>query len=150
MRKSLEHQRSMRSLLERSYCLTLLAEALGGIGASEEGLAVCDEALEFARRTEGRCYEPETHHIRGEILLSLGDDKRLEEAEAEFKAAMQQAHEAQCHLLELRAAISYFRLRRRLGDSPGGRAMLAEVADRFTEGLNSPAVTEARILLDKG
>jgi tetratricopeptide (TPR) repeat protein len=148
IRKSLDHQRSMRSLLERSYCLTLLAEALGGVGACEEGLVLCDEALEFARRTEGRCYEPETHRVRGEMLLSLGDDTRLSEAEAEFKSAFAQAREAQCRLLELRAAISYFRLRRRLGDVVGGRAKLADVAGWFTEGLNTPVVTAARMLLD--
>jgi hypothetical protein len=52
-------------------------------------------------------------------------------------------------LLELRAAISYFRLRRRLGDAAGGLAVLAEVAGWFTEGVNSPPVLEARKLLDE-
>jgi hypothetical protein len=50
-------------------------------------------------------------------------------------------------LLELRAATSYFRLRRRLGDVAGGRAVLAEVAGWFSEGGNSPVVMEARMLL---
>ncbi len=149
IRKSLDRQRVMRSLLERSYCLTLLAEALGGEGACEEALLLCDEALELARRTEGRSYEPETHRVRGEMLLRLGDDARLPEAEAEFQCALDQAREAQCRLLELRAAVSYFRLRRRLGQTAVGRAVLAQVAGWFTEGADSPALSEARKLVDE-
>jgi len=147
IRKSLDQQRAMRSLLERSYCLTLLAEALGGEGAREEALLLCDEALEFAQRTEGRSWEPETHRVRGEMLLALGDDARLPEAEAEFQCALQLARQAQCRLLELRAAISYLRLRRRLGDAAGARALLAQVAGGFPEGAASPAVSEAWRLL---
>ncbi|MGI8989642.1 MAG: serine/threonine-protein kinase PknK [Bryobacteraceae bacterium] len=147
IRKSLDRQRSMRSLLERSYFLTLLAEALGGVGACEEALAACDEALEFAQRTEGRCYEPETHRVRGEVLLGMGDDARLPEAEAEFECALDRAKRAQCRLLELRAAVSYFHLHRRLGDAARGRAPLAEVLAWFSEGANSPVVTDARMLL---
>jgi predicted ATPase len=147
MRTSLDHQRAMRSRLERSYCLTMLAEALGRVGAYEEGLTLCDEALEFAQRTEARCYEPETHRVRGEMLLCLGDDSRLWEAEVEFKSALEQARRARCRLLELRAGISYLRLRRRMGDVTGGRALLSEVMDSFGEGTNSPVVAEARMLL---
>lgn len=72
MRRSLDHQRGMRSMNERSYCLTLLAEALGRERVCDEALALCDEALELAQRTECHCYEPETHRVRGEVLLALG------------------------------------------------------------------------------
>ena len=147
IRKSLDNQQAMRSLLERSYCLTLLAEALGGEGAWEAALALCDEALEFGRRTGGLCYEPETHRVRGEMLLSMGEDARLPEAEGEFERALQLARQSQCRLLELRAAVSTMRLRRRLGDAAGGRAVLAEVVGGFTEGLDSPLVSDARKLL---
>src|SRR5262249_6605568 len=52
IRKSIERQSQMGSLLERSYCFTLLAEALKGQGQleSEEALRLCEEALEFAHR----------------------------------------------------------------------------------------------------
>jgi tetratricopeptide (TPR) repeat protein len=71
IRKSLDRQYVMHSLIERSYCLTLLAEALAREGGQTEALALCDEAAEFARRTEGRCYESETHRVRAELLLSF-------------------------------------------------------------------------------
>lgn len=147
IRKSIDRQEAMGSKLDRSYCLTVLAEALGAEGACEEALALCDEALEFGRRTQGRCYEPETHRVRGETLLCFGEDARLPEVEAEFECALEQSRQRKCRLLELRAAISYLRLRRRLGDAAGGRAVLAEVTGWFTEGVNSPVVSEARKLL---
>jgi hypothetical protein len=147
IRKSLDHQHAMRSLLDRSYCLTLLAEALGAEGTCEAALGFCEEALEFGQRTGGRCYEPETHRVRGEMSLGMGDDARLPEAEGEFECALHLARQAQCRLLEIRAAVSYLRLRRRLSDVTGGRAVLTEVLSAFTEGLDSPLVSAARKLL---
>jgi tetratricopeptide (TPR) repeat protein len=71
MRKSLDNQLSMRSLLERPYCLTLLAEALLSANAAEEALALCDEAINIAQETQGRSYESETHRIRARSLLAI-------------------------------------------------------------------------------
>ena len=140
----------MGAFVERGYCLTLLAESLGTEGAREEALALCDEALEFGVRTEGRCYEAETHRVRGEALLALGDDARLPEVEAEFRSALELAHKKECRLIELRAAMSYFRLRRRMDDVATGRTVLSEVLSRFSEGLDVPAVRDARKALDIG
>ena len=52
-------------------------------------------------------------------MLALGDEGRLTEAEAEFENALAMAREAQCRLLELRAALSCFRFRQRRGDGYG-------------------------------
>jgi tetratricopeptide (TPR) repeat protein len=144
IRKSIVRQDEMGSMLERSCCLTLLAEALGNQGACQEALALCDEALDFAQRTEGRWYEPETHRVRGEILLALGEDARLKEAEAEFEWALRSARQMECRLLELKAALSQFRLHRKLGGPAGRRTVLDAVLACFAEGLDSPMVCEAR------
>jgi tetratricopeptide (TPR) repeat protein len=144
MRKSIERQRQMGSFLEHSYCLTLLAEALEVEGEADEALTLCDEALEFGNRTEGRCYEPETHRVRGEILLSLGEPAQVTEAEQEFQSALKLAREANCRLLELRAAVSYFRYRRRLGDAGAGRPVLEAVVRGMIEGADSPLLMAAK------
>jgi tetratricopeptide (TPR) repeat protein len=143
IRKSLERQQAMGAFVERGYCLTLLAEALGGEGARQEALALCDEALEFGKRTEGRC-EAETHRVRGEVLLALGDDARLAEVENEFRNALELARQAESRLIELCAAMSYFRLWRRIGDMAKGRTVLSEVLSRFSERLDAPAVRDAQ------
>jgi tetratricopeptide (TPR) repeat protein len=142
IRTSLDRLAAMRALLERPYCLTLLAEALSRQGACEEALALCDEALALGHRTAAAGYEPETHRVRGVVLLSLGRPRS--EAEEEFQSALRLAAQNQCRLLELRAAISWFHL----GDCPGARTRLAQVAAWFQGSANSPTVSEALSLLN--
>jgi tetratricopeptide (TPR) repeat protein len=71
MRKSLDNQLAMRCLVERPYCLTLLAEALLQVKGYPEALALCDEALKIGREKQARSYEAETNRVRGEILRAL-------------------------------------------------------------------------------
>ena len=68
IRTSLDNQLAMRCLLERPYCLMLLAEAL----------ALCDEALNISRETGGRSYDFEAHRVRREILAALNYAPRCE------------------------------------------------------------------------
>ena len=89
IRTSLDRLAAMRVMLERPYCLTLLAEALSRQGACEEALALCDKALALGHRTAAACYEPETRRVRGLILLSIG--KPRSKAEAEFQSALRLA-----------------------------------------------------------
>ena len=97
IRRSLEKQSEMHSLLDRPYCLTVLAEALVARGARDEAQALCDEALDFTARTECRWYEPETHRIKAEVLLAAGEDPR-------------------CRRRSRRSFASALRLARRAGD----------------------------------
>jgi tetratricopeptide (TPR) repeat protein len=141
MRKSIERQPEMRSSLERAYCLTLLAEALQSNGESSEALALCNEALDFARRTEARCYEPETHRVRAEILCSNGRAEWVAEGKIELQLALSTAQNSGCRLLELRTALSFSRLSQDSADRHAALdAALAGVA-----GLGEPPlVDEAR------
>ena len=68
IRTSLDNQLAMRCLLERPYCLTLLADALLTAGSAQEAVAICDEALRIAHETQGRSYEEETRRIRRAAL----------------------------------------------------------------------------------
>ncbi|SPF37496.1 exported hypothetical protein [Candidatus Sulfopaludibacter sp. SbA4] len=149
LRGSLDRQNDMKSLLDRPYHLTLLAEALVARGALDEAQALCDEALEFAARTECRCYEPETHRIKGEALLATGEDSLLPAVAAEFASALRLARRAGCRLLELSAAKSIFRLHRRRGDISRGRTLLRRVLRQFTEGGESSLLRGARRLLEE-
>lgn len=74
IRTSLDNQLAMRCLLERPYCLTLLAEALASVGSLQEALSLCTEALRIARETRGRSYDEETRRLRRKILLALGEE----------------------------------------------------------------------------
>jgi tetratricopeptide (TPR) repeat protein len=74
MQTSLDNQLAMHCLLERPYCLTLLAEALVLAGRAQEALILCDEALQIAHRTHARSYEEETHQIRRNALNLLKNE----------------------------------------------------------------------------
>jgi tetratricopeptide (TPR) repeat protein len=138
IRKSLDHLDGMRARLERPYCLTLLAAALLRDGSAEDAFALCDEALAIGHRTGAGCYEPETHRVRGEALLALG--RPPAEAQSEFNIALSLARKDECQLLELRAALSWLRLR----DSPESRKRLSDVVGSFAGSVDFPVLAEAR------
>ena len=146
MRKSLDKQMAMRCLVDRPHCLTLLAESLLQVNRHEEALALCDEALRIACTTEGRFYDSETHRIRGKVLLALNPADSVG-AETEFQESLCIARASQCRALELRAAISLHRLRRKFGGASVEVPELAEAAAWFLHDADSPWVLEARTLL---
>jgi predicted ATPase len=61
--------RGMGSELQRSYFLTLLTEAYGKVGQTEEGLNTLAEALDVADRIGERFYEAELYRLKGELTL---------------------------------------------------------------------------------
>ena len=100
MQRSLERQDAMGSKLERSYCLTLLADALLAEGDAAQALGLCDQALEIGTRTESLDFQPETHRCRAEALRALGHPPRV--VRAELDAGLRLARASGCLLLERR------------------------------------------------
>jgi predicted ATPase len=145
MRKSMDNQRAMRCLLERPYGLTMMAEALLSVGANDEALALCNDALGITQETQGRSYEAETHRVRGEVLLAMNDPSKSS-PEVDFQAAVRVARETQCRSLELRAAMSLYHFKRRLGEGLEEFAALRQTVAWFDPS-NSPSLAEARRLL---
>jgi hypothetical protein len=76
IRMSLDNQAAMRCLLERPYCLTLLAEGLMHANQLPGALAVCDESLKLARDTHGRSYETDTERLRQAISHRISSTPR--------------------------------------------------------------------------
>jgi tetratricopeptide (TPR) repeat protein len=144
LRKSLDNQVAMRCLLERSYGLTMMAEALLLVNGYDEALVLCDDALRIAKETQGKSYEAETHRIRGEALLAMHNPAGPS-PEIDFQIALATARKTQCRSLELRAAISLYRFKRDCGEL-AEFAALAETVAWFNHS-NAPWVAEARRLL---
>lgn len=143
IRESVGKQQAMSSLLERSYCLTVLAEGLGCQGAYAEAISLCDEAIELACRTEGRSYEAETRRVRAETMMRLGADITL--VRQELDEALRAARGRDCRLLELRVAISCLRLDEDFEADPA----VGSLIDWFGSE-DFPILAEARGLLRKG
>ncbi len=125
------------------YAWARLAEAYLLAGKRASGLRVIDESFESA---EEAWWWPEQYRIRGELLL-LAPASEVE-AESSLRQALEVARVQESHSLELRAAMSLARLLRQKGQSSEGRRLLQECYERFTEGLDTQDLLDAKALLD--
>jgi len=137
--------------------LALLAEAYGGLGQAEKGLALLAEALAVVNNSRERHWEAELYRLRGELLLvpegkrrrAKGKRQPWGEAETCFRQALDIARRQQAKSLELRAATSLARLWQRQGKRAEARKLLASIYDWFTEGFDTADLQEAKALLEE-
>ena len=113
----------------------------------EEALALLGDALRIADTTGARWFAAELNRTKGRLLLGQGHSEAAEEL---YCKALSIAKEQGAKLWELRAAASLARLLRRDRDRLAeARDLLAPVHDWFTEGFDTPDLTEAKALLDE-
>jgi predicted ATPase len=151
LRQGLRDWQATGSGTYQTYFLGLLADVLHHQGHSEDARRVLEEALTLARQTGEGLYEAELHRLRGEVALGgIGgpDSSACQQAEADFRRALDIARRQEAKSLELRAAISLTRLSRVSNRCPDARAMLTAIHDWFTEGLQSHDLCIARALLN--
>ena len=125
----------------------LLADTCLRHGATEDGLATVAEALALVDVTGSRLWTPELYRLKGELLLR-GAHAAEEDAEANFRQAMEVARKQGARSWELRSAASLSRLLGRRGTREPAQS-LREVYGRFTEGFDTADLREARSLLDE-
>jgi len=102
----------------RTYFLALLADAHLLAGQRRDGLAVLDEAFDWARRMGERFHEAELHRLRGELLML--DDSTAGEAVQAFTQGVVTAQLQGAHLFSLRNTAALQRLG--VAVEPDGRA----------------------------
>jgi predicted ATPase len=146
MRQAAVDTQAIGCRVARTIRLTGLAEAYGKMGRVEEGLALLDEVLALVRSSDEHMYEPETHRLKGELLLVQGEEG---EAEACFRRAVEVARQRSARLWELRATVSLCRLWQEQGRREEAREKLAEIYNWFTEGFDLPDLQEAKALLEE-
>ncbi|MBI3248770.1 MAG: AAA family ATPase [Deltaproteobacteria bacterium] len=155
VRQSLAAYQSTGAEFARTSFLALLAKAYEEVGQVEEGLTVVGEALATVHRTGERAYEAELYRLQGELFLKqkvhgFKSKARLySEAEMCFQRAMATARQQQAKTLELQAVTSLSRLYQRQGKNAEARRMLTEIYSWFTEGFDTAALKEARVLLQE-
>jgi predicted ATPase len=138
-----------RSIGQRQHMpqtLTMLAFAYGKAGQPEEGLRRLAEAMEIAETTQDRWAEAELRRVRGDLLLATA---RALEAEDSYRQALSVARQQNDRLWELRVAVSLARLWHGGGRNEEARTLLQPIYGRFTEGVDTPDLKEAKILLDE-
>jgi serine/threonine protein kinase/predicted ATPase len=130
--------------LNLPHFLSLLADARLRTGNATAGLDTIDQAIAFANKNDDRCWEPELHRLRGELLLRL-DDRVA--AEAAFRSALSVAAAQKSRSLELRAALSLARLLSANRDHGLAGAVLADAIAHFPADVQTPELDEARRML---
>ncbi len=138
----------------RPAYLSLLAEACGNAGRADEGLSVLAEAQALADERHEHWWQAELHRLRGELVLkrpgAMGSETTVEnEAEGYFRQALAVAKAQKAKSLELRAAMSLFRLWLRQSRRAEARDVLEESFAFFTEGFDTPDLLEAKALLNQ-
>jgi predicted ATPase len=137
--------------ISKPYYLSMLAEAYGKTGQPQEGLTTLAEALDAVGRTGERFYEPELHRLKGELQQQCkvqGSKFQVEEeAEACFQHALEVARGQRAKSLELRATMSLACLWQKQGKNEEAHQLLSEIYSWFTEGFDTPDLTEAKRLL---
>jgi DNA-binding winged helix-turn-helix (wHTH) protein/predicted ATPase len=131
------HQATGAKVIHPQF-LTLLGEALGKSGQTDEALRLLDEALETAQRNQDENYLAEIYRVKGELT---GDEEC-------FNQSLRIARRQQAKSWELRTAMSLAHHYKRQGKQEEARALLAPVYNSFTEGFDTVDLREAKALLD--
>jgi class 3 adenylate cyclase/predicted ATPase len=147
MHQGLRAHRGTGAEIFRPYWLALLAEAHGTTEEPHAGLTVLTEALTLVDTTGERWYEPESHRLKGELLLQQSSDNQAD-AETCFHQAIAIAQNQQAKSWELRAATSLARLWQSQGKREEARQVLRDVYSWFTEGFDTADLIDAKALLD--
>jgi predicted ATPase len=128
--------------------IAALAEGLAGLGQIAEALVAVDKGLASADHGGERIWYADLLRFKGELLLERAAGRSEADAADSFSAALALARRQGALSLELRAAISFARLRVGQNRPDEARAILAPVHEHFTEGFSTPDLVAARKMLD--
>jgi predicted ATPase len=95
--------------------------------------------------TQERWAEVELRHVRGELLVAVGEHAA---AKHSLLLAVSVASQQKAKLLELLATMSLARLLRDRGKPGEGHDLLESIYGLFIEGFDTPILKEAAILLN--
>jgi predicted ATPase len=127
--------------------LGFVAEACARAGRFRDAHRALDEAFALTEKNDERCQEAELHRLQGELLLAESADPEPA-AEVSFRQAIAVAQRQQSKAWILRATTSLARLWHRQGRTAEARDVLAQAFESYTEGFDTPDLTDARALLD--
>ena len=127
--------------------LAFVAEAHLHLQRPAEGFRTIADMRATIERGGERIFEPEAHRLEGELfLLDRPDPAR---AQACFLRGIDVARELRAKSSELRCAASLACLWRDQGKHKQAHDLLAPIYGWFTEGFDTPDLTQAKALLDE-
>ena len=129
------------------WYLSYLAEAHAKQRQFEDARRCIADAIAAAESTGEKWLEAEIYRIAADIALMSPEPERAK-AEDHLNRALSIARAQKAGSLELRAATRIARLRHREGKRAEALDVLAPVLARFTEGVDTSDVVEARLVLE--
>jgi hypothetical protein len=129
--------------------LGIFAQGLQAFGYRVEANDVLEEAMTSSAASGDLWYMPELLRIKGEITEAEGGAEMREAAEALYLRAIELARQQNALSLELRATTSLARLRHTMNDGGEAAALVRDVYEQFTEGLETTDLKEAEALLER-
>jgi tetratricopeptide (TPR) repeat protein len=129
-----------------SWLFVGLANAYHVSGRISDGIDAVDEGLALCRSSGVRMLESEIHRLKGELLLSAGNDEAAAQC---FRDAIDVARRQSAKSWELRATASLARLLAKQDRRDEARTILAQIYGWFTEGFDTADLKEAKALLDE-
>ena len=143
---AIDAARSAGSTLWTPVNLSYLARAYAALGKFDDAWRCIGEAMTAMAIAKETWWEAEVHRIAGEIAWK-SPEPDVPKAQAYFERALAVARQQQAKSFELRASVSLARLWRSQGKVLQARELLAPVYGWFTEGFDTPDLTEANALL---
>jgi len=146
MRHRLSELRARGFEVAAAYHLALIATALGKVARFDEAFRTIEESFPIIERTGQRHYKAEVHRLKGELLLAKSATNAAQ-AEKSFSTAIEISRKQNAKSWELRATTSFARLLATQRKRDKARTMLTEIYGWFTEGFDTPDLTDAMALL---
>lgn len=151
MRENLDAYKATGTETARTMYIASTARACLAAGQTDEGLALVDEGLAHAEEADERFVEPELYRLRAALLLAAAP-KRIsakvrKAAEEAVRRAAELAREQTATALELRAAITWHDLGKRVGEEDEPLALLRKLVAGFPKRASGPDLDEARARL---
>lgn len=128
----------------RTHYHSLLADVEFETGQTDAAIARYDELVAYGRKVKEGYMLPLLLRAKGLCLKAKGE---REAAEASLRQAIGVAREQGARMMELRASVTLSEMLRDRGQRAEAWDLLAPQVPRFTEGLDTPDLVQARALL---
>ena len=143
--RGIEELDELGAVFHRTYHLSTLAEIHVRVGDPDSGRRVLEKAYEEMRRTDVHLFEASLRRLDGDLRLLAREP--ASEAEGCFVEAMVVARRQAALSFELRAATRLACLLQSQGRNNEAQQVLTPVFASFTEGQNTPDLSDARAVL---
>jgi class 3 adenylate cyclase/tetratricopeptide (TPR) repeat protein len=144
LRNGLNVYRRTGARVQVPFLLSLFAEASLARTTLNESMSAISEALSLIEETGENHVVSELYRIRGDLLVS----SKNADSEVDYRKALELARLQGTRLFELRAAMSLAQLWTDQNKRTEARDLLSPIYDWFTEGLNTPDLKRAKLLLE--